>query len=145
MKRREKMNLTKAKQLLSAGEYTCVIVGDNATHTSTLRGVRPLVDWLDSKTDLRGCSAADKVVGRATAYLYVLLGVRELYAAVISRPALEVLTQFGISAEYGKCVDNIINRAGDGICPFELAVMNITTPDAAYTAIIEKMRSMGII
>jgi hypothetical protein len=94
---------------------------------------------------VRGYSAADKVVGRATAFLYVLLGVSDLYAAVVSRPALDVLISHGISVEYGKCVDNIINRSGDGICPFESAVMNITTPDAAYTAIIEKMRSMGII
>ena len=138
------MSLKKAKQLLLTGQYTCVLVKDSDVLTSTHRGVRPLVDWLHSDLSVRGYSAADKVVGRATAFLYVLLGVSDLYAAVVSRPALDVLISHGISVEYGKCVDNIINRSGDGICPFEQAVMNITTPDAAYTAITEKMRSMGI-
>ena len=139
------MNLEKAKQLLLTGEYTCVLVGENNILTSVHRGVRPLVEWLKSGTHVRGYSAADKVVGRATAYLYVLLGVRELYATVISRPALEVLTAHAIPVEYCQCVDNIINRTGDGICPFEEAVMDISDPDAAYTAIISKMRSMNLL
>ncbi len=139
------MSLTKAKQLLLTGQYTCVLVSKDNILTSSHRGVRPLVEWLRSDTPVRGCSAADKVVGRATAFLYVLLGVRELYATVISRPALEVLSSYDIPTEYGKCVDNIINRAGDGICPFEEAVMSISDPNAAYTAITEKMRSMNLI
>ena len=139
------MSLTKAKQLLLTGQYTCVLVKDSDVLTSTHRGVRPLVDWLHSDLSVRGYSAADKVVGRATAFLYVLLGVSELYAAVVSQPALDVLELHGISVEYGKCVDNIINRSGDGICPFENAVMNITDPDHAHTAIIQKMRSMNLI
>ncbi len=139
------MSLTKAIELLSEGQYTCVLVKDGDVLTSTNRGVRPLVEWLRSGVSVRGYFAADKVVGRATAFLYVLLGVSELYAAVISRPALDVLAEHGINASYGKCVDNIINRTGDGICPFEAAVMNITDPNDAYTAIIQKMRSMTLI
>ncbi len=138
------MSLTKAKSLLAEGQYTCVLSNGECTLTSTARGVRPLVEWLRSGVSVRGFFAADKVVGRATAYLYVLLGIRRLYAAVISRPALEVLLSHGIQAEYGTLVDNIINRTGDGICPFESAVMDITDPTAAYAVIISKMREMNI-
>lgn len=136
------MSLTKAKALLATGEYTCVLSDGEHILTSAERGVRPLVNWLKSGVCVRGYSAADKVVGRATAYLYVLLGVRELYATVVSRPALEVLTAHGITTEYGTAVENIINRRGDGICPFEAAVMDIAEPTAALTAILEKMKEL---
>ena len=133
-----------AKQQLLEGDYTCVICNGEDMHYSTFRGVKPLVQWLDQKLDVRGAYAADKVVGRATAFLYVLLGVKAVYAHVISKPALAVLENNQIQAEYGTLVDNIINRKGTGICPFEETVLNITEPEAAYRAIRQKMVEMNI-
>ena len=63
---------------------------------------------------------------------------------MISEPALAVLEANGIHAEYGQLVPNIINRKGDGICPFEMAVMDITDPETAYEAILRKMQEMNI-
>ena len=89
--------LNQARELLATGGYTCVLRKEGRTYTSTHRGVAPLLGWLEDGTDLTGFSAADKVVGRAAALLYRLLRVREVYAAVISRGALEVLEAGGIS------------------------------------------------
>lgn len=138
------MDRNYAKELLLAEGYTCVLRRGEQEYVSTLRGVKPLVQWVESDLDLRGFSAADKVVGKATAYLYVLLGIRALYAHVISVSALEVLKAHGIDVEYGTLAEHIINRAGDGICPFEAAVMDIHEPQSAYTAIRTKMRQMNI-
>ena len=136
--------LEKAKSLLKAEGYTCVLTDGSAVHTSTRRGVKPLVDFLQSETNFSGFFAADKVVGRATAYLYVLLGIKALYAQVISQPAAAVLAEQGIAVYYDTLVPNIINRAGDGICPFEAAVMDISEPQRAYCAILQKMAQMNI-
>ena len=138
------MALTKAKAILESGGYTCVLTDGTTVYTSTLRGVKPLVQFLENGTMSAGLSAADKVVGKATAYLYVLLKVREIYAQIISEPAVEVLQAQGIPIQYGKKVPNIINRKGDGICPFEAAVMEITEPVKAYDAILHKMQEMNI-
>ena len=138
------IDLERAKTELDAGEYTCVLALGESIYTSTFRGVRPLVSWYESGLELCGYSAADKVVGRATAFLYVMLGVKAVYARVMSRGALEVLQKNGIYAEYGTLADNIINRKGDGICPFEAAVLEINDTDAAYEAIRTKMREMNI-
>lgn len=138
------MYLSRAKEILEAGDFTCVLTGGGAVYTSELRGVRPLVQFLESGTDMNGFSAADKVVGRATAYLYVLLGVSAVYARIISQPAVAVLRDHGIRVEYEKIVPNIINRRGDGICPFEAAVMEISEPNEAYRAILRKMQEMNI-
>ena len=137
-------DLQKAKALLASGSYTCVLCRERAIHTATARGVRPLVDWLDSGLDLRGFSAADKVVGRATAFLYVLLGVKEVFAQVMSTPAREALESGGIITSCGREVPGIINRRGDGPCPFEEAVLGITAPADALTAIRKKQFLMGL-
>lgn len=132
------LDLERAKEILNRGGYTCVLCRGDAVHTATARGVRPLVDWLDSGLDLRGFSAADKVVGRATAFLYVLLGVKEVHALVMSTPAREALERNGIVAGCDREVGGIINRRGDGPCPFEEAVLGIADPKKALRAIRKK-------
>lgn len=128
-------NLKKALDLLNSGNYTCVACKEEAVYTTTQRGVAPLLNWLDSKTDLKDFSAADRVVGRGAAFLYCLLGVKEVYALVMSRPAAEVLQSHGILADAGTFVEGIINRTGTGPCPFEAAVMDIQDTQEALNAI----------
>lgn len=136
--------MEQARQILTTGGFTCVLRKEETTYTATERGVKPLVRWLTEGIDARGFTAADKVVGRATAYLYVLLGVREVWAAVMSEAAVEVLTRHGIAASQEKLVKNIINRTGTGICPFEEAVLEIQDPEEALAAIRAKMAQMNI-
>ncbi|MBR2889207.1 MAG: DUF1893 domain-containing protein [Oscillospiraceae bacterium] len=137
-------DLERAKALLIRENHTCVMCHRDTVLTTELRGVRPLVRWLETGTDARDYSAADRVVGKATAYLYVLLGVRAVYARVMSQSALAVLERHGITAEYDSLADHIINRAGDGVCPFEAAVLDIHDPNEARRAILSKMERMGI-
>lgn len=134
-----KKDTAKALALLDAEGYTCVVCRDDAVYTATERGVKPLLNWLDGGLDLAGFCAADKVVGRATAFLYCLLGVGEVYAHVMSYPAAEVLKAHGISVEAGKLVEGIINRRGTGPCPFEAAVMEIDDAGEALAAIRRRM------
>lgn len=135
-------NLAKAKEIMIREEYTLVIV-KNEVRTFRERGVKPLLSLLDSSIDLSLASASDKVVGKAAAMLYVKLGIKELYASVLSKPALEVLTKNGISAEYGELVGAIRNRSGDGFCPMESAVINITDIDEAILAVKAKMAELS--
>ena len=108
-------NLNKARNLLESGNYTCVVCKEDTVYTTSQRGVAPLLNWLEEGTDLRGFSAADRVVGRGAAFLYCLLGVREVYARVMSRPAAEVLHSYGIPAEADTFVEGIINCDRSGL------------------------------
>lgn len=137
-------DLSKAKEELLANGYTCVLCKGNEFYASKERGVKPLVAWREGGMDFCGFSASDKVVGKATAFLYILLGVKEVYASVISKSALYVLEKHKICVEYGNLVDHIINRKGDGICPFEEAVLNTDDQNEAYAIILKKMSDMGI-
>lgn len=135
-------NLANARSLLDTGNYTCVVCRDRTLYTATERGVKPLLNWLDSGLSLEGFSAADRVVGRATAFLYCLLGVTEVFARVMSRPAAEVLQAHGISAHADMLVEGIINRKGTGPCPFEAAVLEIQDAGQALDAIRRQMARM---
>ena len=138
------VDLEQAKEILKSGNYTAVLCKGQEIYTSDLRGVKPLVIWVESGKNFGGFSAADKVVGKATAFLYLKLAVRQIYAQIISKPALNLLKDSGISITYGTLVENIINRQGNGICPFEQQVLHISDVNDAYIAIREKMHQMNI-
>ena len=136
-------NLEIACRILDIGSFTCVLCKEDRVYISQARGVKPLMTWLEKGTDLQGFSAADKVVGKATALLYCLLGIRELYAGVISHAALEVLQAHGIPASYSQLVDHIQNRTQTGLCPMEAATMSLQEPKdapAAIRAALEKLK-----
>ena len=122
--------LETARSLL-VGDRTCVIISEGKCITSTRRGVAPLLELLDGGELQPGFSAADKVVGKAAAMLYVSLGASELWAGVISLPAIEMLAEHGISVEYEQAVPMIKNRTLTGFCPMELAVKNVSRPEDA--------------
>ena len=134
--------MEQAREILEREGYTCVLRAGDAVYTSRLRGVAPLLGWLDEGSVEPGFVAADKVVGRATAYLYRLLGAKAVYARVISDGALAVLEEAGIPAEYGERVPFIRNRAGDGMCPMEAATASSTTAEEALAAIRQKLQQL---
>lgn len=136
-------NLKKAKQMLISENYTCVLLSDNKEYHSTLRGVRPLIDLLELCADFSDFSAADKVIGAGAAYLYVLLGIREIWAITVSERAKNILTAHEIQIYYDNCVAHIINRAGDGICPIECAVADAASPEDAYSKIKEALKRLN--
>jgi len=133
-------DLTQARKLLQEQGYTCVLCRDGQHYTSRHRGVRPLMDLLEK--DLSGFSAADKVVGKATALLYCLLKIRRLYAQVISDAALEVLQAHGIDVVWDRQVPHISNREGTGWCPMEMATQDISDPALAPEAIRNKLKQL---
>lgn len=106
--------------LLHTGNFSCVIRKGDAVRTFTQRGVTDLYELLTTEPDfLQGSSVADKVIGKGAAALMIQGGVQHVYADVISRPALVLLQSFHIDVQYETLTDNIINRAGTGICPVE--------------------------
>ena len=136
-------DLEKARFLLEKENCTCVICRGEDVILDHRRGIRPLMELLESGKDLQGYSAADKVVGKAAAFLYCLLGIHTLHAGVLSVPAREVLIAAGISVECDILVPAIRNRAGDGFCPMETAVWDLTDPALAPDAIRAALQKLS--
>lgn len=128
-------NTVRARSILLEHGYTCVVCKDDDVMTFTERGIGPLLSLLDSGISLEGYSAADKVVGKASAMLYTLLHINEVYAPVMSTGATEVLSEHGIKGFHDEEVDVIINRRGTGMCPMEDAVKDSRTAKDALSRI----------
>lgn len=136
--------LERAKALLAEGKYTCVACCGEKTLCATERGVKPLLGWLNSGEVLAGAAVADRVVGKAAAFLYVLLGVRTVYAPVMSLPAHITLHTAGIEALADEYVPAVRNRTNSGYCPMESTVWDITDPVEAKTALERKLAELSL-
>lgn len=136
-------NLLQAKSILEREHLSCVLIKDSTVYTSEDRGLRPLMKLLSSGTDCTGFSAADKVCGRAAAYLYILLGVKEVYASVFSKGAEELLKNNSIACYFDKSVLDILNADLSGVCPMEDAVSTAKSPSDALILIKNKIAEMS--
>jgi hypothetical protein len=135
-------DLEKAKEYLESRQASCVLCKDDRLHCSFHRGVRPLLDFLDSGEDFTGFSAADKVVGKATAFLYCLLGVKAVHAGVLSDSAAQVLAGAKIAFSCDRQVSGIRNRDNTGPCPMENATRDIEDPHEALIAIRNTLKAL---
>lgn len=94
---------------------------------------------------LSGGRLADRVVGRGAAWLAVKGGAAEVYAHLMSRPALQVLQNAGISASCSRLEDRIIARDGKSTCPVELATAQCATADDACREIRGFLLKAGLL
>lgn len=128
-------DLENAVKVFKSGEYTCVLRKGDEEYRSCDRGVKPLLDFTESGNSFVGFSAADKTVGAAAAYLYVLLGVKHVWAEVLSFNGKKILEENGISVSYKELTAEILNSKKDGLCPIEKSVKNVTSPKEALFTI----------
>lgn len=110
--------------------------------TSDKRGVAPMVDFIREGRDLTGYSAADRVVGKAAAVLFIKAGVKEIHAMTLSESARDLLAAHGVKATRETLTDRIMNRAGDGPCPMESAVSGTNDIAEAFGPIMSKPDAM---
>lgn len=122
---------------------TCAACRDGIRYESTVRGVKPLLQWLDEGVDLMGFSAADKAVGKAAAMLYCLLGVRRVYAQVISVGAVKLLRAQGIETSWAVLTEHIRNRAKTGLCPLEAALLHEDDPERGLAIVRRTLQTLS--
>lgn len=135
-------DLENCKAILENENLTCVVKQGDKVLKTTDRGIKPFVQWIESGENLHGAAAADKVVGKAAAFLMEKAGISAVYAAVLSEPAEDVLKKAGIMYTYAHLVPRIQNRAGDGLCPMESAVMDVDNSDTAFSALKNKLKNL---
>lgn len=129
------------KTLLEESGCSCVIANGGVVRQFHRRGVADLLGLLhDEPGFLRGAEIADKVVGKGAAALMILGGIKEIYAAVLSKKASELLSLYPVEYSCGTMVDGIINRQGTGPCPVEALCAECSTAEECLP-LIEKFVS----
>lgn len=138
-------DLELARALLIANkEATLVMVRGDEVYTSTERGVKPLLRMVNEGRSLAGFAVADKVVGKAPALLYAILGPSAVFSPVMSWTGRAVLLAAGIVTSYDQLVAHIQNRANDGQCPMDSSVANVYDPYEAVDVLKAALsRMMG--
>lgn len=129
------------KQLIdilhSEGLTLVVKSGDGTIHRFTQRGVKDLLTLVTTAPEvLHGAIIADKAVGKAAAACMIQGGAKQVWADVMSEPAMTLLRAYRVEAECGTLVDHIINRAGTDWCPMERLSREIDDP----ATIIQKIQ-----
>ena len=134
-------NLERAKLLLK-GDVTLSLVKDKEELTSTKSGIAPMMEYLGNNVNLENFSAADRVVGKAVAMLFVKAKVKEVYAEIISIPAFNFLVEHGVRTGFGEMTEAIKNRSGDGLCPMEQTVLYESDVSRAYEKLKDKLNHL---
>lgn len=134
------VDLEKAKKSLCG--HTIALCKDDKILYSDKKGISPMIDFIESNTDLAGYSVADLIVGKAVAMLFIKAGIIQVFAKTISKQAIEMLKKHNVPFRYEIMTDNIINRKGDDICPMEKAVINIDDIEQGYIAIKNTLLSL---
>ena len=136
-------NLEKAIKILEEEkDLTLVLVLNEDIYKSSEKGIKSLLQLLNSGKNYLNYSAADKIVGKAAAMLYKLLNVNDIYGEVMSIRAIIFLEQNHINFKYKIKTNEIINRKGTGICPMEQTVLNIENPTEAKKLLENKLKEL---
>lgn len=134
-------DLENAKQLLK-DNLTCVMVKVDTVYTSDLKGIAPLLSYINQDINIEGFSIADKVIGKASALLCVYVKVKEVYAEILSEDGKKTLEENNIPYSYGTLVPQILNKTSDDKCPMEKTVENCDNPKEAVKLLNEKIASL---
>ena len=119
--------------------HSICLCHDGSIVTDDGRGISPMMRFLAEGKELTDYSAADLIVGKATAMLFVKAGIRAVYGKVMSKSAKKFLKAHGIICEYETLTEQIINRAGTDICPMEKTVSDMENPEEAYQALCARI------
>ena len=138
-------DLDLARALLIANkDATLVAVRGDEIVVCRDRGVKPLLKMVAEGRSLKGFSVADKVVGKAPALLYAVLGPEAVFSPVMSWTGRAVLLAAGIFVSHDVLVPHISNRAKSGQCPMDESVTNIWEPYEAVGVLEERARQMAL-
>jgi hypothetical protein len=134
-----------AKAALMKGNAVVVAKDGAVVLTRTGRGIRPLYEIVSNPeygSLLAGAAVADKVVGKAAALLCAAARVKEVYAALLSEPAANVLAAKAIPFACGEKVPLVLNRTRTDICPIEKLAASIDTPAILLEAVAKFLARM---
>ena len=138
-------DLDLARALLIANrDATLVAVRGDEIIVCHERGVKPLLKMVSEGRSLKGFSVADKVVGKAPALLYAVLGPEAVFSPVMSWTGRAVLLAAGIFISHDVLVPHISNRAKSGQCPMDESVTNVWEPYEAVGVLEERARQMAL-
>lgn len=134
-----------ARRLRQAGMAFVLASQGRVLVESRKPGLLPL---LQAARQLRAMSPArpvlaDRVVGAAALLVACWAGVRAVYAEVASEAAHREAEARRLPLRSERRVPNVLNRQGDGLCPFEAAVIRALEQGAGLEEIVHLVERLA--
>ena len=102
-----------------------------------------MMRFLAENRDLKGFSAADLIVGKAAAMLFVKAGVVCVHGNTMSAAGRDYLSRHGVPCTFDVLAERIIDRTGTDVCPMEKTVAEIADADEGFEALKAKLKEIG--
>lgn len=132
------------RALEQEGTTFAAAYADGRLVVSGKKGIAPMMEMLgEDAASLEGAFVADRVIGRAAAFLLEKGGAAEAYAGILSTHAKKALEKSGIPFSFGEETPYIVNRAGTGMCPMEACVLEVADAEEAYDALRRKTAELS--
>lgn len=132
-----------AKNLIKRGKATCVVIKDGKIINIELgRGVKPIISMYEQGI-LENAIVVDKIIGRAAAMVLTLGKVSACYGLTVSKGGVDYLRSQKIEVEWENLTDFIINRKGDGQCPMEETVKDVSDPKEGLELLKRKIEELS--
>ena len=122
--------------------HSICLCRDGEIITDDGRGISPMMKFIAEGRELTGYSAADVIIGKAAAMLFVNAGVICVNGKKMSERGRSFLETHGIPCTYDVLTERIINRRGTDLCPMEKAVAEIDDAEEGYSALRNKLEEL---
>ena len=106
------------------------------------RGISPMMKFIAEGRDIAGFSAADVIVGKAAAMLFVRAGIVCVHGKTMSERGRDYLEAHEIPCTFDTLTERIINHLGTDICPMEKAVADIDDTEKGYEALKKRLEEL---
>ncbi len=121
-----------AKKLFYTKGCSLVLCKDEKTECFADGGIELLIKLVESGKNYSSYSVCDRIVGRAAAFLYVLMGIKEVHAKVMGRLAIQILDRAQILYSADQFVDFIKDLKDVELNEVEDAVVRSGSPKVAF-------------
>lgn len=130
------------RRLDDKGLNLIIIKDGESIYSSKDGGMAPLLEAIDrlGLQKLFDSTVVDKIVGKAAALLVSYFRAKDVYTKLLSGRAIETLNKHGIRYMSEKVVDQISDKEGVDICPFEKMVLEIEDPQEGYKKLHSEFR-----
>lgn len=126
---------TTAIKLLRERKAAFVLCKGDTIVSSNEDGITPLLALIEDGNNYEGFCAAGMIVGKAIAFLYVKLGIKEVYASIMSEEGIYTLARYGIYPICERSISDILRHDDADVQQVEKLVSDIQDVEAAVTAL----------
>jgi len=134
-------DLKLAREVLSKEDCSIVVISYGKIWKKKKgEGIKPILETIDEMgEDIYDSVIGDRILGRASALLCRYGKVQGVYSPQGTKTGIALLIMGGIPCQVDELIPFIENKTGDGLCPFEKMLKDVTSPEEAYKILKNKV------